>query len=183
MQMLLYLLFVILPKLVFTSLKINAEFYPDNIQHSGMLTDLKGRQYVFMQDGASSHSAAATKEWLNSQSDFLLFWPPNSPDLNPIEMIWGIIKTKLNLLPVQLSDITELRESIQEILDSIEFDTINSLIENFYYCLFVATYEGETIQPFYRHHQELTDEEYIQKAEALLQLKSQDIQRFLIINN
>ena len=36
--------------------------------------------------------------FLNDNNVVLIVWPPNSPDLNPIENIWGIIKAKLRYL-------------------------------------------------------------------------------------
>ena len=39
----------------------------------------------FMQEGASIHNAKYTKEWLAKRNIPILEWPPNSPDLNPLE--------------------------------------------------------------------------------------------------
>ena len=44
-------------------------------------------------------------------------WPPNSPDLSPIELVWSIIKGMLNLF--QPSTLEELKIAIQNIWDSI----------------------------------------------------------------
>ena len=49
--------------------------------------------YVFQQDGARPHTANKTREWLKANfADFWDkdLWPPNSPDLNPLDYgIWG----------------------------------------------------------------------------------------------
>jgi transposase len=54
---------------------------------------------VFQQDNASPHSAPATQNWLKvaaKQHGFTIMdFPPNSPDLNPIEHIWRILKAEL----------------------------------------------------------------------------------------
>jgi len=54
---------------------------------------------IFQQDNASPHHAKATMDWLQvaaKQHAFtLLEFPTNSPDLNPIENLWSILKAKL----------------------------------------------------------------------------------------
>ena len=48
---------------------------------------------VFQQDGATAHTARASKEYIeNRMSDVLRNWPPNSPDLSPIENVWSMVQ-------------------------------------------------------------------------------------------
>lgn len=44
---------------------------------------------VFQQDNAPAHSAKVVKNWLQKNVEFIDDWPPNSPDLSPIENVWG----------------------------------------------------------------------------------------------
>jgi hypothetical protein len=46
----------------------------------------------FMQDNAPAHSSKYTKSWLNDHRILTITWPPNSPDLNPIEIVWNWMK-------------------------------------------------------------------------------------------
>ena len=88
------------------------------------------KKLVFMQDNAPSHSARATKEYLASlgfKDQNLMVWPPNSPDLNPIENLWSILKRKVYSNGKQFSSKTELWEAIQVAMRSIDSTTIENL--------------------------------------------------------
>ena len=50
---------------------------------------------IFQQDNAPPHTARITKQWLANNSIPVLDWPPYSPDLKPIEHVWGHLKQKL----------------------------------------------------------------------------------------
>ncbi len=51
--------------------------------------------FIFQQDLAPTHTVKGTKSWLNDHGVTVLDWPANSPDLNPIENIRGIVKRKM----------------------------------------------------------------------------------------
>ena len=90
-----------------------------------------GIHLVLMQDGAPGHAAADTQEDLRERGVIVIFWPPFSPDLNPIERVWYIIKNYLqdNYLETMLYN--ALRDAVKDAWDKVgryEFeDLINSM--------------------------------------------------------
>ena len=56
------------------------------------------KKMIFMQDNAPSHAAHLTLDFLKKsfvKNATIMEWLPNSPDLNPIENMWNIIKRKV----------------------------------------------------------------------------------------
>src|SRR6218665_2022117 len=80
--------------------------------------------FTFKQDGAPAHRARETVEVLKKETpDFIPpnLWPPNSPDLNPVDYkIWGIMQDKI--YRTKITDIEELRQRIVHAWE--EFDQL-----------------------------------------------------------
>lgn len=59
-----------------------------------LIKELIPGQIVIM-DNATFHKSAKTKELIEQAGCQLLFLPPYSPDLNPIEKFWAWLKRKI----------------------------------------------------------------------------------------
>ena len=59
-----------------------------------LVPNLKPGQIVIM-DNASIHKTKTTQDLINNAQCELLFLPPYSPDLNPIEHVWANMKKNL----------------------------------------------------------------------------------------
>ena len=68
---------------------LTRDLLPDITQYSDYFTG--------QQDKASAHRARKTVELLKLETpDFITPWPPNSPDLNPVDYkIWGILQEQV----------------------------------------------------------------------------------------
>ena len=72
---------------------------------------------IVVLDNLSSHKGARARELIESAGAELVFLPPYSPDLNPIEMIFAKIKQLLRSLACRTRD--ALWNAMQTVLDRV----------------------------------------------------------------
>jgi len=114
--------------------KVNAIYYKKIITEKGdemrRLFRRRGRWY-FLQDSAPSHRPNAVKEFIKSTLGCdLLPHPPQSPDLNPIELIWAQMKSKIEAK--RPKNKTELKSAIEREWKNITIKFIRKCISNLY---------------------------------------------------
>ena len=95
--------------------------------------DSDGDEVLFMQDGASVHGksdAAAPQKWMRANEiDYLWPWSARSPDLNPIERMWAIVKPRVaDRFPDSDDDVVAY--TIEE-FNKVPVATVNALVMSF----------------------------------------------------
>ena len=95
------------------------------------LKDIKqigGKSFVFQWDNDPRHKSKLALEFYEKNKIDQLDWPPYSPDLNPIEYIWGIIKQEVN--KCNLSKISEVILKVKEVWSELDQSKVEHSIEN-----------------------------------------------------
>ncbi len=85
-----------------------------------------------MQDNAPCHKTNLIMDYLAQQNVPTLDWPPQSPDMNPIENLWAIIKKRRQKkygIPATKGELIEQIFDIWEILDDELLAVLSESIE------------------------------------------------------
>jgi len=95
-------LWVVPPKVT-----VNSQVYKQILEErlpNGMLDKMCDK---FQHDGAPCHKAQSIRNWLNDHNiNVLEGWPGSSPDLNPIENCWSVVKREVaKLKPTSRNDL------------------------------------------------------------------------------
>ena len=75
---------------------------------------------LFQQDNAPIHILDSTKAWFQANNIGVLKWPPKSPDMNPVENLWGILVRKIYENGKQYSTVEELKNVNEAAWSSID---------------------------------------------------------------
>lgn len=103
-----------------------------------------GRCWRLQQDNDPKHKSRIVKQFLDKEVPETMDWPSNSPDVNPIENLWSIIKRRVEKRkPINLK---ELDKFLHEEWEEIDMVIINNLIKSMKpRCLALIESKGERI--------------------------------------
>lgn len=83
-------------------------------------------EFIYQQDGATCHTARSSMKFLLDNEVPVLPWPSSSPDLSPIETLWGKIKNHLRKNPCATKP--ALVESLKSVWASITDEYCHNLV-------------------------------------------------------
>lgn len=84
--------------------------------------------WTFQHDNDPKHSSRLVKSWLMDNKVRVMSWPAQSPDLNPIENMWMMMKRKIGKKIFKNG--AELYTEVEKEWNNISPDYINKLIES-----------------------------------------------------
>lgn len=90
--------------------------------------NIYNRDFIY-QDGAPIHTGGYAK-WYKNKTMVIGFdsWPPNSPDLNPIEHIWGYLKLRVNRRSIHINNIDQFEAVVRDEWSKISRTHLEALV-------------------------------------------------------
>jgi transposase len=108
--------------------ELNHELYRDILQHNLVQTYqhfFPQGVWRFLQDNASPHYTREVNTWMHNHGVHIIEFPPRSPDLNPIENLWHILKWRVDHRNPRTAE--EFEQVIGEEYESIETEICTTL--------------------------------------------------------
>jgi len=114
--------------------KVDASYYRKTLLQRCLLPDIRQKSddhFVFQQDGAPSHRAKSTVEFLQRTVPNFIepsVWPPNRPDLNPVDCaVWGALQQSVYRIPI--SNLDDLKDRVRTCWESLNQQITNKSID------------------------------------------------------
>lgn len=100
----------------------------ENLKQSATQLGL-GRRFVFQHDNDPKHASHLVKNYLQKSKVNVIEWPAQSPDLNPIENLWSVLKSRVHAR--RPTNLKELELFAKEEWAKIPEETCLKLVEGY----------------------------------------------------
>ena len=92
--------------------------------------ELIGRKLVFQHDNSPIHTAKKTVKWFETKKIDKMNWPANSPDLNPIENIWKLLKDNIQKQKNFPKTVDELKTALSEEWSKFDVSILRKVVDS-----------------------------------------------------
>lgn len=119
-------------ELEFQTAKMTSASYKQTLERAfPKFSDIFGPiSWTYQHDNAPIHTARIVKNWISEQNVNLLQWPAYSPDLNPMENVWGWLSRKIYESGRQFEDKNTLIAAINEAWSQVSLNYLKSLYDS-----------------------------------------------------
>jgi transposase len=124
---------------------MDAKFYVEILQkHIPEVNRMLGGRWRLQQDNDPKHTSRLATEFVKENIPMVMDWPSNSPDLNPIENLWGIVKNNVERrMPKNLGELESFMvEEWNRIPESMLINLVGSMKRR---CELIIEKNGERI--------------------------------------
>ena len=83
-----------------------------------------------MDNGAGYHTSKTTTKWRQQMGLIRMDWPAQSPDLNPIENLWRIIKIRVSAHCHRIHSVDKMKTVIEEEWNRLSEEDFRKCIES-----------------------------------------------------
>ena len=111
---------------------LTARRYRDEIleTHVRPYAGAVGPEFILVDDNARPHRGFQCDAYLEHEGIERMVWPAKSPDMNPIEKIWAIMKWHVHRRLRPFHTLLDLRRIVREEWQNIPIETVNNCINS-----------------------------------------------------
>ncbi|CAF4751963.1 unnamed protein product [Rotaria sp. Silwood2] len=112
---------------------LNSTFLCNNIYHDGLLPAARehfgrSRNWVLLEDNDPKHRSKVSVKWKEDHHVKTLPWPSLSPDMNPVENLWSLLKIKV--AEQRPTTVKELIRAIEKEWNDLPQELASNLIDS-----------------------------------------------------
>lgn len=89
---------------------------------------LGGHEWIYQQDKCSIHVSKSTMQWFRRNQVTVMDWPSLSPDLNPMENLWGMLARDVYANGRQFATVQDLKLQIERSWFSLKPEFLQTLV-------------------------------------------------------